>query len=165
MNGADDLSTRPDSGHEALMELALREARRAGDCGEVPVGAVLALPDGRIFPARNRVIVLSDPTAHAEILAMRAAGAAVGNYRLTGSVLYSTIEPCLMCMSSAIHARVRLVVFGAPDPRWGGAGSLYALQDDPRLNHHPEVLPGVLADACRDLIQSFFREKRAPRLS
>jgi tRNA(adenine34) deaminase len=142
------------------MALALAHARAAGLRGEVPVGAVLVLCDGRVFGAGNSVIGASDPTAHAEILAIREASTACDNYRLSGSALFSTIEPCIMCMAAAVHARVGRIVFGAGDPRWGGAGSLYELNRDARLNHRPEVVSGVLEEACRSLIQDFFREKR-----
>lgn len=144
-----------------FMALAIREAEKARDRGEVPVGAVLVLPDGRFFSAGNSVIGLSDPTAHAEILAIRAAACEIGNYRLVKSTLYSTIEPCIMCMSVIIHSRVDRVVFGALDLRWGGAGSIASLHQDPRLNHHPTVIPGLLEEPCRALIQGFFRQRRA----
>ncbi|MBI5843494.1 MAG: nucleoside deaminase [Deltaproteobacteria bacterium] len=144
-----------------FMALALREAEKAGDRGEVPVGAVLVLDDGRFFSAGNSVIGLSDPTAHAEILAIRAAACEIGNYRLVKSALYSTIEPCIMCMSAIIHSRVDRVVFGAFDPRWGGAGSIASLHQDLRLNHHPLVTAGVMEEPCKGLIRDFFRERRA----
>lgn len=144
-----------------FMELALEQAAKAGERGEVPVGAVLALKGGRSFAAGNSVIGLSDPTAHAEILAIRAASCEIGNYRLVKSALYSTIEPCIMCISAAVHARVDRLVFGCRDPRWGGAGSVASLHEDPRLNHHPQVTEGVLEERCKRLIQEFFRNKRA----
>ena len=108
----------------------------------------------------NGVIRLSDPTAHAEIRALREAAETSGNYRLTGSRLYVTIEPCLMCMGAVVHARVETLVFGARDPKWGAAGSLYNASSDHRLNHRVNVVEGVLEDRCRTLIQDFFRNRR-----
>ena len=144
-----------------FMEAALDMARLAQAQGEVPVGAVLVFPDtGKMVKAKNSVIELSDPTAHAEILALREACRMAANYRLPGTVLYCTMEPCLMCMGAAIHARVERVVFGAPDLKWGAAGSLYKFDADERLNHHPQVVSGVCEEACRDLIQNFFQKKR-----
>ncbi len=144
-----------------IMVLALEQAGKAAVCGEVPVGAVLADGTGRILAAaRNQVIGLCDPTAHAEILALRQGAKAVGNYRLSGCVLYTTIEPCLMCMGAIVHARLAELVFGADDPKWGAAGSLYDFSDDPRLNHQLKVTSGVLADQSRELMQTFFRARR-----
>ncbi len=143
------------------MKMALDEAQSAWDEDEVPVGAVLVLADqGMIFSARNETIGRCDPTAHAEILALRRAGKSVGNYRLVNSVLYSTVEPCLMCMGALVHARVSRVVFGAFDQKWGACGSLYDFAADSRLNHHPEIVPGVCEKECREMLQDFFRQKR-----
>jgi tRNA(adenine34) deaminase len=143
------------------MRAAIAEALAARDEGEVPVGALVIAPDGSVAArAHNRAITLSDPSAHAEILALRAAACGAGNYRLTGHILVSTIEPCVMCMGAAVHARVAVIVHGAPDPRWGAAGSLYAFQEDVRLNHRPLVVPGILLEECRALLQDFFRQKR-----
>jgi tRNA(adenine34) deaminase len=143
------------------MQMALACAARAGASGEVPVGAVLVLDEADlVIEAQNSVIESCDPTAHAEMNAMRAAASRTGNYRLGGAVLYSTIEPCLMCMGAAVHARIRMVVYGAPDPKWGGAGSLYSFGDDRRLNHAIEVIGGVLEAPCREIVQDFFRIKR-----
>ena len=143
------------------MEEALSEAARAADQGEVPAGAVLADPEGRTLgQGRNQVLALADPTAHAEIMAIRAAAARVGNYRLTGHILVSTLEPCPMCLMAAIHARVGLVIFGAPEPRWGAAGSLINLAGLAGLNHRPLVRGGLFADAARNLITSFFLARR-----
>ena len=143
------------------MEMALAEARRAAEAGEVPVGAVLLAASGEILAAaHNQVVARSDPTAHAEMQVLRAAAARTGNYRLLSTTLYVTVEPCVMCMGAIIHARVARVVFGAPDPRWGGAGSLYHLAEDRRFNHHPQVEAGVLAEPCRELIRSFFQTRR-----
>jgi len=145
------------------MRIALEEARRARQIGEVPVGAVLVGEAGDLIAnACNRTIANADPTAHAEILVLRAAAEKLRNYRLLNTTLYVTIEPCLMCMGAAVHARVARVVYGAPDPKWGAAGSLYHFALDPRLNHRPEVVAGVRETECRGLIQEFFRLKRIP---
>jgi tRNA(adenine34) deaminase len=144
-----------------LMEQALREAHTAFDRGEVPVGAVLARMDGEIIArASNHSIALNDPTAHAEILALRRGAAVEGNYRLTGCILAATVEPCLMCMGAIIQARIKHLVFGAPDPKCGAAGSLYDVPNDPRLNHRVEVTSGILEKDCRSLMQDFFRIRR-----
>ncbi len=143
------------------MALALDEARLAADDGEVPVGAVLVDPDGRILGrARNTVISTHDATAHAEIIALREGGRRQSNYRLLNTTLYVTIEPCVMCMGAIIHARVRRLVYGAPDPKWGAAGSLYDFGTDSRFNHKVTVTAGVSRDQCRTLIQTFFRNRR-----
>ncbi len=143
------------------MELALAEAKKAGQSGEVPVGAVVVDGSGRVAAAaHNRVVSLADVSAHAEILALRAACAAMANYRLPGSTLYVTVEPCPMCMGAVIHARVARLVFGAFDPKWGAAGSLYDFAADDRFNHQVEVVSGVCEEACRSLMQEFFRNRR-----
>jgi tRNA(adenine34) deaminase len=116
-----------------------------------------------IAAAHNLTISLADPTAHAEILAIRKASDALNNYRLPGLTLYASIEPCIMCMGAIVHARFSRVVFGAHDEKWGGAGSLYNLADDSRLNHRLEVVAGVRAEACRTLIQTFFKNRREQR--
>ena len=150
--------------HTEFMNLALNEAEKAKLQNEVPVGAVLVDEKGGILAkAHNMVIALSDPTAHAEILALRKASGRLVNYRLLNTTLYVTIEPCIMCMGALIHARVRRVVYGARDPKWGAAGSLYCFTDDKRLNHHPEITGDVCAKACSSLIRDFFREKRKLR--
>ncbi len=144
-----------------LMKKALREAERGFTKGEVPVGAVLAGPDGDIVAkAHNLPISLNDPTAHAEILALRSAGTFYRNYRLTGATLLVTIEPCLMCMGAAINARISRLVFGAFDPKSGAAGSLYDLAADNRLNHRIEVISGIMEKECRKLMQDFFHLRR-----
>ena len=144
-----------------LMMEAVEEARAALAEGEVPVGAVLAGPDAGILArAHNRPIGLNDPTAHAEILALRRGGEVLGNYRLNGCTLVVTIEPCPMCMGAAVHARIARVVFGAFDPKTGAAGSLYDLGRDARLNHRIEIVPGIMKGACQDLMRRFFRERR-----
>ncbi len=144
-----------------LMSEALVEARRGLSEGEVPIGAVVAAQDGRILGrGHNRPVALDDPTAHAEISALRRAGALVGNYRLTGTALVVTIEPCIMCMGAAIQARVGLLVYGITDPKSGAAGSLYDFSRDRRLNHQFKVVSGVLEEECRDLLVRFFKERR-----
>ena len=149
-----------DADDARYMALALAEARRAEDEGEVPVGAVVVL-DGRVMGrGRNRVITASDPTAHAEILALREAAAATGNYRLTGAALYATLEPCAMCCGAAVNARVARVVYGATDPKAGAAESLYRLLEDTRLNHRATVSAGVLSQECGALLSEFFQKRR-----
>jgi tRNA(adenine34) deaminase len=143
------------------MRQALLEAQQAARQDEVPVGAVLVAQDGTVLAkAHNRTIALCDPTAHAEILALRAASRALGNYRLPNTTLYVTIEPCIMCMGALLHARVARIVFGAKDPKWGGAGSRYNLAADTGLNHAIDVQGELLENECRELIQDFFRAKR-----
>ena len=146
---------------EAFMTEALAEARLAFQEGEVPVGAVVVLKDEIVGRGHNEPISQSDPTAHAEILALRKAARKTANYRLTGATLYVTLEPCAMCCGALVAARVERVVFGAEDPKAGAAVSLYRLLDDSRLNHQVAVAGGVLAEECSALLQQFFREKRA----
>ena len=147
--------------HIDYMRLALQEAKKAGQSDEVPVGAVLVSEAGDVLAAaRNRTIELGDPTAHAEVIALREAAGKIRNYRLLNTTLYVTIEPCPMCMGALIHARVARLVFGARDPKWGAAGSLYNFAQDRRLNHQVEVIAGVYEPECRDLVQEFFRRKR-----
>lgn len=142
------------------MEHALELARRAEAEGEVPVGAVVVL-DGRVIgEGWNRNIVLSDPSAHAEMLALRAAAGALGNHRLPGSTLYATLEPCCMCAGAIIHARLERVVFGAADPKTGAAGGCFDVLLDARHNHRVEVDGGCLADECGELLRQFFRDRR-----
>jgi tRNA(adenine34) deaminase len=146
-----------------FMSLALAEARRAREIDEVPVGAVLVSASGEVLAAaHNRTIVERDPSAHADILALRTAARKLQNYRLLNTTLYVTIEPCIMCMGALVHARVARLVYGAADPKWGAAGSLYDFAADPRLNHRVEIVRGVLEDDCRRLIQEFFRSRRNP---
>jgi tRNA(adenine34) deaminase len=150
-----------DKKHIEFMKLAINEAKKAGQKAEVPIGAVLVAESGDILSiSHNQVITLADPTAHAEILVLREAAQKVLNYRLLGTTLYVTIEPCIMCMGVIIHARVARVVFGANDLKWGASGSLYNFAEDVRLNHRPEIIQGVCQDECRTLIQEFFRSKR-----
>lgn len=148
--------------HERYMRMALKEARKAWERQEVPVGAVL-VDDAEAILARahNRTIIDSDPSAHAEMLALRQAARATQNYRLLNTTLYVSVEPCVMCMGAIIHARVARVVFGTHDPKWGAAGSLYHFSEDHRFNHHPDIIEGVLLDECRDLMRAFFRIRRA----
>jgi tRNA(adenine34) deaminase len=147
--------------HMAYMHMALQEAHQAAENQEVPVGAVLVSDTGAVLSkAHNRTIGDNDPSAHAEMLVIREAAARMANYRLLKTSLYVTVEPCLMCMGAIIHARIQRVVFGTRDPKWGAAGSLYNLGEDRRLNHHPEIIEGLLVDECRDLIQGFFRARR-----
>jgi tRNA(adenine34) deaminase len=149
-----------DGEHERFMRLALAEAAAAQASGEVPVGAVIVLEGRVIGVGGNRPIGAIDPTAHAEIVAMRAAAASMGNYRLTGATLYVTVEPCLMCVGAMVHARVGLVVFGAAEPRGGALVSAVRAHETPGLNHRLEVLGGVLEDDARTLMQQFFRDRR-----
>ncbi len=143
------------------MAQALLEAEKAFLKGEVPVGAVLADSEGHILSrAHNQPISLCDPTAHAEILAIRKACRVNGNYRLNHSLLVTTIEPCIMCMGAAIHARVSKLVFGAHDVKGGAAGSLYDLSRDSRLNHRMEAISGVMANECQALMRRFFQARR-----
>lgn len=144
-----------------LMGHALAEAKLAFAGGEVPVGAVLAREDGKIIAsAHNQPVGTNDPTAHAEILVLRKAGQVLKNYRLTGSILVTTIEPCAMCMGAAVHARVGKLIYGAPDPKAGAAGSLYNLGEDHRLNHRIQILSGIREEECRTVVQKFFRGRR-----
>ena len=145
---------------EDFMRVALAEAREALAAGEVPVGAVVVVGDVIVGQAHNAPIGLVDPSAHAEVLALREAARKIGNYRLPDATLFSTLEPCAMCCGAVIQARVARVVYGAPDPRAGAIESLYRLLDDPRLNHRVEALGGVLADECGALLREFFEAKR-----
>ncbi len=143
------------------MGLALAQAREGLAVGEVPVGAVLVGEGGEVLArAFNQPVGLHDPTAHAEILAVRAGARLAGNYRLPGISLYVTIEPCIMCLGALLHARLRRLVFGAPDPKGGACVSLYRLPEDSRLNHRLEVTGGVREEECRGLMQEFFKARR-----
>jgi len=142
------------------MAHALSLAQRAAAEGEVPVGAVVVKDDEIVGEGWNRPIGLSDPTAHAEIQAMRNAAANVANYRLPGTTLYVTLEPCPMCAGAMVHARIQRVVFGAPDPRSGAAGSVFNLLQGTPLNHQCDVSGGVMAEECGALLKGFFRERR-----
>ena len=147
--------------HENFMELALEEAKKAGQIGEVPIGAILVSENGTVLSAaHNQTIKQVDPTAHAEILALREAAIKIHNYRLLNTSMFVTIEPCIMCMGALVHARVKRVIYGANDPKWGAAGSLYNFSEDFRLNHRIDVIKGVREEQCRELMQAFFRAKR-----
>jgi len=143
------------------MDEAIGEAAAAGARGEVPIGAVVVLDDRALARAGNASVAERDPTGHAEVRALRAAAIATGNHRLTDAVLYVTVEPCVMCMGAALHARVARLVYGCADPKGGAAGSLFDLATDPRLNHRIAVTAGVGEEACRALVQDFFRTRRA----
>jgi tRNA(adenine34) deaminase len=145
---------------EHFMDAALEEARLALAAGEVPIGAVLVIDDAIVARAFNQPISACDPTAHAEVLVVRDAARVVGNYRLTAADVYVTLEPCLMCVGALVHARVRRVTYGAAEPKTGALVSTVRALDAPGLNHRFEVVGGVRADAARELIQEFFREKR-----
>jgi tRNA(adenine34) deaminase len=149
------------SNHIHFMRIAIEQARLAGQMGEVPIGAVLVDRDGEILATgKNQTISNLDPSAHAEMIALRQGARKTRNYRLLSTTLYVTIEPCVMCMGALIHARVAYIVYGAPDPKWGAAGSMYDFASDSRFNHHPNVIGGICEGECRQLIQSFFKEKR-----
>ena len=143
------------------MDLALTEARKAEQAEEVPVGAIIVLEDAVIGSGFNQPISTKDPTAHAEIVALRKAAESVGNYRLSGAVMYCTVEPCMMCAGAMIHARIARLVFGAPDPKAGSAGSIYNVLTDPRLNHRVEVVSGIREEQCAALLREFFARRRA----
>jgi len=148
------------SADEAFVREALEEARQGLLGGEVPVGAVVVIDGEIVGRAHNAPIALNDPTAHAEVLALREAGRKVGNYRLTGATLYVTVEPCAMCCGAVIHARLERVVYGAPDPKAGAVESLHRLLDDRRLNHRVATQGGVLAEECGAVLRRFFETKR-----
>jgi tRNA(adenine34) deaminase len=143
------------------MQAALAEAVKARDGGEVPVGAVVVLNGTVIGTGFNQPIAASDPTAHAEVVALRDAAKAAGNYRLTGATLYVTVEPCLMCVGAMVHARIALVVYGAAEPKAGAIVSMTGAHRLPGLNHRLEAEGGVLADESRALVQRFFQDRRA----
>ncbi|MFH2065338.1 MAG: tRNA adenosine(34) deaminase TadA [Pseudomonadota bacterium] len=147
--------------HEYYMKLALEQAEKARQVNEVPVGALLIDSQGTVLGRSfNQTISTNDPTAHAEILVLRQTAHCVQNYRLLNTTLYVTIEPCVMCMGAIVHARVEQVVFGVHDPKWGGGGSVYNLADNPNLNHRVKIVSGICEKECREMIQTFFREKR-----
>lgn len=142
------------------MDLALKLAATAGEKGETPVGAII-VQDGKIIgTGYNAVELHKDPTAHAEMLALREGCRSTGDWRLPRATVYVTLEPCVMCAAALIHARVRRLVFGARDHRWGGVGSLFDFSHDPRMNHELEVVPGIMEEASATLLQKFFRERR-----
>lgn len=146
---------------ENWMWRAIGLAREAEKLGEVPIGAVIVGEDDRILAAAsNRTIKNIDPTAHAEILALRTAAMRIGNYRLNGTTVYSTIEPCAMCAGALVNARVKRLVYGAADERFGAVETVFRVCDSPELNHRLEITGGVLADNCRELMQTFFQKRR-----
>jgi tRNA(adenine34) deaminase len=145
---------------EVIMEEALRAAQRALEAGEVPIGAVVVREGQVIARGGNRNLTESDPTAHAEVVALRQAGAAIGNHRLEGCEVFVTIEPCAMCAGAMVHARLKRLVYGADDPKAGAVHSVMQVLDHPGLNHRIEVVRGVLAGRCAELLQQFFRERR-----
>lgn len=155
--------------HEKYMRMALRQAEAAVDRGEVPAGCVIvhAAAGGGgadrtiIGRAHNQVELLKDPTAHAEMIAITQAAGAIGDWRLTDTILYVTKEPCAMCAGAIVLARIPIVVFGAPDPRRGGAVSVFSILDCPDLNHRCTVIPGVMEEECADLLREFFRSRRS----
>jgi tRNA(adenine34) deaminase len=142
------------------MEMALAEARNADRVGEVPIGAVIVVEGSVVARAFNQPISASDPTAHAEMVALREAARVAGNYRLSAATMYCTLEPCMMCAGAMIHARLARLVFGALDPKAGSAGSIYNVLSDPRLNHRVEVVPGVRQAECSALLRDFFSRRR-----
>lgn len=146
--------------HEHFMRMALEEAAAARDEDESPVGAVVVL-DGRVIGrAHNQREQLRDPTAHAEMIAITQAAAAIGSWRLEGATLYATLEPCPMCAGAILNARIATLVYGAPNPKAGAVRTLYRLLEDPRLNHRCQIVPGVLADECGRLLTQFFERQR-----
>ena len=142
------------------MRAALGEARKAAATGEVPIGAVVEIDDQIVAAAFNKPISSVDPTAHAEILALRMAALKAGNYRLTGATLCVTVEPCAMCVGALVHARIDTLIYGTPEPKTGAVRSTMKLLDDPSWNHRMVVVSGVLADECREVLQTFFKERR-----
>ena len=145
------------------MQVALQLAEQAADAGEVPVGAVVVLDGEIVGRGFNRPISLHDPSAHAEIMALRDAGKNIQNYRLPECTLYVTLEPCVMCAGAMMHARLKKIVFGAADPKTGAAGSVLNLFSEPRLNHHTLAEGGLVANECGQLISQFFKARRSPR--
>ncbi|MGQ5712274.1 tRNA adenosine(34) deaminase TadA [Desulforudis sp. DRI-14] len=146
--------------HEGFMREALKEAEKAFALGEIPVGAVVVVNGQVVACGYNLREMLDDATAHAEILALREASRKLGDWRLSEATLYSTVEPCPMCAGAIVQARVRKVVYGADDPKAGAAGSVLDLLREPRFNHQVEVVPGILAEECRAIMQQFFRRLR-----
>jgi tRNA(adenine34) deaminase len=149
---------------ETYLQAAIAEARAAEAAGEVPVGAVVVHGDEIIGRGQNRVLRDSDPTAHAEVVALRGAGVALGNYRLNDCTLYVTLEPCAMCAGAILHARIARLIYAAPDPKAGACGSVLAVMNHPRLNHRVEVASGLLAEECGGMLSRFFLERRGKKL-
>jgi tRNA(Arg) A34 adenosine deaminase TadA len=148
---------------EECMEIALEEAEKAGQKGEIPVGAIIIKGERVLSKDHNRCIELCDPTAHAEILALRKAGGVLGNYRLDDTVMYVTMEPCPMCISAMIHARISRLVFGALEPKFGAVESKFKLLQGNNFYHRFEVVRGILEKECAEILKSFFRKRRAKR--
>ena len=147
--------------HERFMRAAIEQAHEAQIRGEVPVGAVVVIEGEIVGSGFNRPIADSDPTAHAEIVALRDAGRRIGNYRLTGATLYVTVEPCVMCVGAMVHARVAELIYGAAEPKAGAVDSTQRAHEHPALNHRLAVVGGVLEEECREIMQAFFRERRS----
>jgi tRNA(adenine34) deaminase len=145
---------------ERFMQVALDEAKAAAEAGDVPVGAVVVRRGSIIGRGHNQREALADPTAHAEVIAISAAAAHVGHWRLLDCTLYVTLEPCVMCAGAIILARLERVVFGTEDPKAGAFGSLYSIHDDDRLNHRVPITPGVMANECGEILRNFFRQRR-----
>jgi len=146
------------------MQIAVHMAREAAKLGEVPIGAVMVGTDGKILSSgSNRTITDTDPTAHAEILVVRNAAMRLGNYRLTGTTLYTTIEPCVMCAGALVNARISRLVYGAADERFGAVDTKFGLCTSPDLNHRIDITSGIMADKCRALMQEFFRSRRGAK--
>src|SRR5919206_4462464 len=165
MQAREEFEPAADAAAERWMREALRAAREAARAGEVPVGACVVGPEGELLAvAGNRTRTDCDPTAHAEVLALREASRRVGNYRLTGAVLYSTIEPCAMCAGALVQARVGRLVYGAADEKAGAVESVFRVCDSSSLNHRMELTAGVLGEECRARMQDFFRDKRIERM-
>ena len=160
MTNTDESRLQASGTHETLMAEALAEARRARAAGEVPIGAVVTIDGAIVGRGFNQPISAGDPTAHAEVMAIRDAARQVGNYRLTGAVLYVTIEPCLMCVGALVHARIQTLVYGAAEPRTGAVDSTVRGGDLPGHNHRFEVVSGVAEGECRELMQGFFKDRR-----
>jgi tRNA(adenine34) deaminase len=158
VTNAESAPVHPDD--ERWMRRALELARAAADADEVPVGAVVVVDGERVAEAHNQPRALHDPTAHAEVLALRAAARALGHWWLNGATLYVTLEPCAMCAGAAVLARIDRLVYAAADPKAGMAGSLACTPQDPRLNHHVEITAGVLGDEAGDMLRDFFRARR-----
>jgi tRNA(adenine34) deaminase len=149
------------SAHDAaFMQVALEQATESAEAGEIPVGAVIVVSGEVVATGQNRSIRDSDPSAHAEVVALRAAGNTMSNYRLTDATLYATLEPCAMCIGAIVQGRVARVVFGAYDPKAGAAGSVIDLTDSPAFNHRFEIMGGVLAEECGTVLKEFFSERR-----
>jgi tRNA(adenine34) deaminase len=147
---------------ETYLLLAMEQARLASEAGEIPVGAIVVFENEVIGRGRNEVLASNDPTAHAEIVALRAAARTMNNYRLIGCELYTTLEPCSMCAGAIIHSRISRLVFGAADPKAGAAGSVVEVINHPRLNHQLQITSGVLGEDCGEMLRAFFRERRLP---